>query len=302
MPAKKINLLAAVFALGILLAGVLCFLALRPLPPAPKIPLPIPNGYDDFVRAGKLVSEATSDYHSMSEAELRKFVSENSEALKLVRAGLAKECRVPIEFSTNYFENHMPALASTRRLPFAMAAEGRLAELENRSGDAAQSYLETIRFSSESVRGGFLIDKLVGLAIEPIGLTPLEKLTTRLDANQCRKALADLERLQPGQESLQEVLENEDALARHAGFMQKIASMLAYKSFSPGKVLQRTYVPKLNALERRRGLLMINLAGRAYELENGKPASSLADLSPSYLKTIPQDPDTGTNFVSLPRQ
>ena len=68
MPAKKINLLAAVFALGILLAGVLCFLALRPLPPAPKIPLPIPNGYDDFVRAGKLVSEATSDYQLMSEA------------------------------------------------------------------------------------------------------------------------------------------------------------------------------------------------------------------------------------------
>jgi hypothetical protein len=47
-------------------------------------------------------------------------------------------------------------------------------------------------------------------------------------------------------------------------------------------------------------LLLVQLAARAYELENGKRPKSLADLVPAYLKTIPQDPGTGTNIAYSP--
>ena len=46
--------------------------------------------------------------------------------------------------------------------------------------------------------------------------------------------------------------------------------------------------PKFKALE---------LAARAYELEEGERPKSIADLVPAYLKAVPQDPLTGTNMV-----
>jgi hypothetical protein len=46
--------------------------------------------------------------------------------------------------------------------------------------------------------------------------------------------------------------------------------------------------------------LMVAFAAHAYELEHQQKAGSLTDLVPAYLKTIPQDPLTGTNMVFLP--
>lgn len=45
---------------------------------------------------------------------------------------------------------------------------------------------------------------------------------------------------------------------------------------------------------------MVAFAAHAYELEHQQKAGSLTDLVPAYLKTIPQDPLTGTNMVFLP--
>src|SRR5258706_408900 len=69
------------------IAGLLCFLALRPAPVLHSVPLPNPNGYDDFVKASRVASPSAADYLSMSQHELREFVTQNSEALKLVRSG-----------------------------------------------------------------------------------------------------------------------------------------------------------------------------------------------------------------------
>src|SRR5438477_491427 len=71
----------------------------RALPPAP---LPNPNGYDDFVQAQKLMVVYTGEVTRASAEQLRKHLANNVEALKLIRAGLTKQCRIPISFSTNY--------------------------------------------------------------------------------------------------------------------------------------------------------------------------------------------------------
>jgi len=42
--------------------------------------------------------------------------------------------------------------------------------------------------------------------------------------------------------------------------------------------------------------LLIDLAARAYELDKGQSPANVADLVPDYLKAIPQDPFTGTNW------
>jgi hypothetical protein len=59
-------------------------------------------------------------------------------------------------------------------------------------------------------------------------------------------------------------------------------------------------VAKAKAQQTRTRLLLIQLAARAYELEKGQRPKSLADLVPVYLKTIPQNPLTGTNMAYYP--
>src|SRR5439155_19023133 len=98
-------------------------LLLRPTAPIKPAPLPNPNGYDDFVNAGRLVSKTSWNYRSLTRDELGALVAENAEALKLVRLGLTKECRVPIEYSQEYLERHLQELSSTKMLGVALAAE-----------------------------------------------------------------------------------------------------------------------------------------------------------------------------------
>ena len=83
----------------------------------------------------------------------REFSGVMAEALKLARTGLSRACRVPLDYSpTN--ETHFSNLATLKRLALALAAEGRLAELENRPADAAAAYLATIRLGQAVCRGG----------------------------------------------------------------------------------------------------------------------------------------------------
>ena len=57
---------------------------------------------------------------------------------------------------------------------------------------------------------------------------------------------------------------------------------------------------KLDAQELKTRQLILDLAARAYALDKGKPPANTADLVPDQLKTVPQDPDTGTNMIYLP--
>ncbi len=171
-----------------------------------------------------MVSGNAYDYRSTNEDQLRKFVAENAEALKLMRTGLSKECRVPMEFSTNYFQKHLPELSALKGLCYVLAAEGRLAELENRPGDAAQIYLDAIRFSHESMRGGVVIDKLVGIAMESLVLTPLEKLSRNLEAKDCRKTVQLIETVEAKSEGLEEIFQKTATWHRHDGLMQRLQS------------------------------------------------------------------------------
>ena len=66
---------------------------------------------------------------------------------------MAARVSVPLDYSpTN--EEHLPNLASLKRLAQAMAAEGRLAELENRPADAAEAYLQSSVWAMPSPGAG----------------------------------------------------------------------------------------------------------------------------------------------------
>ncbi|HUZ07280.1 MAG TPA: hypothetical protein VMV89_07305 [Candidatus Paceibacterota bacterium] len=267
--------------------------------PPPLPTLPNPNGYDDFVKAGQMVASNTSDFDKMNEQELQMLVNGNSNSLQLVRSGLQMQCRVALDYSPNS-STLLDQLAGMKRLAQAFAAEGKLAEMENRPNDAAKSYLDAIHFGNESVRGGVLINELVGVAIEAIATSHLANLVHQLDAKSCRESATTLEALDSQRQTWNEFMQQENDWSRRTfpGVRNEIARLMTRKSLLPAQAAANR---KLKQQQTRTRQLIIDLAARAYELDKGTPPASLADLVPDYLKAIPQDPSTGTNMVYLPR-
>jgi hypothetical protein len=263
------------------------------------VPLPNPNGYDDFVKAGQMLTGKPEDYKTMTQEELRALVATNAEAFRLVREGLSRKCRVPVEYSTNWFQQMFPAISGFKRLSLALVAEGNLAKLEGRTNDAANTYVECIRLGQESSRGGVVISKLVGIACEAIGREQLRALANSLDAAQCRGIVESLGTIDAAAEPVEETMKQEATWVRKAtSFKEKVQVLLQYKD---ERRMKERIVAKVqgNTLQRRQ--LMIAFAARAYELEKGKSPERVADLVPAYLKMIPKDPTTGTNLAYLPQ-
>jgi hypothetical protein len=241
-----------------------------------------------------MVSDNPSDFSTMSEANLRALVMQNSEALKLVRTGLTHVCQVPLDFSAPNPSSYTN-LAVLKRLAQSVTAEGRLAELGNRPADAAEAYLTVIRLGYAIGQGGLLIDSLVGVAVEAIGTASMERLAPRLGAKQCREAAAALESCQEQREPAETILARERLWVRKAyGLKGQIARLLNFKSL---RMSEQRMASKLTTQQTREQVLLIQLASRAYELEKGERPKTLAQLVPTYLKAIPQNLTTGTNMA-----
>jgi hypothetical protein len=276
------------------IAGLLIFQELQPLPSIQ--PLPNPNGYDDLVKAGQITSGNSWNFEGMDEEQLRETASANTEALSLARTGLSNECRVPLQFSKDYLTNHIQDLIALRRLAQALAAEGRLAEKEGRFSEAAKLDLDAVRLGNEAGRGGVLIDEMVGVAIGSIGTGHLQKMVDQLDAKSCRETATTLEALDAQRQTWSEVMQQEHAWSR------RTFTSLRYRIYWPllSKMAGKAYnqaEQKFKEQQTKTRQLLMDLAARAYELDKGHRPASPADLVPDYLKSIPQDPLTGTNIV-----
>jgi hypothetical protein len=286
----------------ILLLGAMIGIAvgvsfLFPATPPPVLkPLPNPNGYDSLVEAGRRLPRNIPGVDKFTPAELSLLLESNSNALCLARSGLAMECRAPLQFSHHYLTNHIHEITPFRALGQLFVAEGRLAEFENRTTNAASAYLDTIQLGLETGRGGLIIDTMIGTGIQSLGASRLKMLGRRLDAESSRQSAMRLESLDAGAESWKEVIEREDEWVANypVSFRERIASfVLSRASKSPLKKAELRF----NELQAERRKLMIQLAARAYELEKGTPPKRISDLVPAYLKTIPLDPITRTNIA-----
>ena len=299
MATKTRNWLITLFILAspfLLFLGLLVFWDAGTLPPL--APLPNPNGYENLVKAGRVI-KSMAGYDQTNEQQLAELVATNAEALRLLQAGLSNQSRVPLQFSQAYMANHLNDLAGFKRLAQLLAAEGRLMETEGHSEDAARSYLDAIHLGTESARGGVVIDQLVSTAIGAIGVAGLQKLVGQLDAQSCREIAETLETLDAQGQSWNEVMQQERDWSRrtYPGLRNELVRLMSRNSLN--KAFQ-TGEGRFNKQQMKARQLAVDLAARAYELDKGHPPASIADLVPDYLKAVPEDPVTGTNMVYAP--
>ena len=263
-------------------------------PPKPE-PLPHPNGYDDFVAAGKMLKGNVPDEETGTLEECREFVSANREALEQGRLGLTKECRVPTEYSRTWLQAHMSQITATRKLARAFCVEGELADLEKRPGDAASSYLTAIKMGAMLAHGGLTVDGLIAITCEAEGEMFFEREIQTLNIQQSRKLIAELEKVESEQEPSTQLKKHEKGWVRGAwsgfdGIRMFISRAVATRSLNLIGTPQKDHLAQYEAGLQWELQLKAKLAAHAYSLEKGRLPTSWNDLVPGYLKSVPSVP------------
>jgi len=145
------------------------------------------------------------------------------------------------------------------------------------------------------------------LAYELIELnrkTPLPPLpnpngyaTDSLDALTCRDLTKRLQEMERRQESLAEIMRNEEVWVRLTiPVWQRFAATLPFASLT--KRAQKNFVTECNQSELPFKRLVVDLAVRAYELDHGQHPKSLNQLVPDYLNAVSVDPVTGMKLTN----
>jgi len=294
---RKTILLVIVSILAIVVIGV--FFALWNPTPPPVVPMPVPNGYTAIEQASTLVQKQTWDYDKMDAATLRSIVDANSNALQVARSGLAEKFRVPMEFSQTYISHHIQELAQLKTLAVAFVAEARLAELEQRTNDAAQAYVDATRLGIDSRQGGNVIDGLVGMALEAMGTFGLQKIAPNLDEKKSAELARQLETVATDEDSWLQIRENEKYWSRRAypGLQYRATALFRWRATKAEDVkIEKKFEAQQNSFRR----LILNLAAHAYELDKGHRPTNVAELVPTYLKAEPIDARTGKAMTLTP--
>lgn len=281
------------------LAGLLAF-AFMIGKPLPNPPLPSPNGYDDFLKAASLLLGNVGSPATLDPDSLRAVVTTNAESLRLLRLGLSRECAFPADAAMTNSPGMLADLANLKRLAQLLVAEGRLHEMENDLSGAAQSYLDAIQLGNAISRGGFIINRLVGIACEAMGNAPLSKLVPTLSPNEARRVLGELEKIDQRAIKWSEIEHNESRFARYRMSQGFNPFLWVVSRWEVWRSRQRAQVRNNRVLAHSR-LILVELALRCSTSEQGHPPAELEQLVPHYLGAMPLDPFTGRRFVYRPQ-
>lgn len=291
------SLVALVATVAVVFIVFIAFITAKPEAP---YALPNPNGFDDLVNAGIAVANGVGEYQNLSLEELRIFVASHSEALALARTGLSRTCAVPVSLVLDDFSQMSYILMGQKRLAQLLVAEGRLAELENRPADAAQSYLDAVRLGHENSRGGFVMNRLVGIACSAIGMSPLGRLSPQLDCEQLKTVAAELEAIDQSGVTWEEVWATEKVFMRNEVRKRPI-SLVSFAQWKGARTSIRLGRAKHDESAARIRLLATELALRCFVEETGKPPAALAELVPDYLRAVSVDPFSERPLIYRPQ-
>jgi hypothetical protein len=275
----------ALIVLGcIVVVVVACSIVWIVRPPPKPLPIPSPNGYDDFVAAASAVVGDPSKFNTLDESTLAAFVAGNANVFDRVEAGLQKESRVPPVRSMKELPTRMREIGNFKPLALTLTARARLARMQGRFAEAADAGLDGIELSHDVARGGVVIDVMVSLYMEGISRREFSSLISQLDAKTARDSLQRLIQMNTNVVTFSEILAEERAFSRSQGAMGGfMVAADQYFGIGPLKATRVALEKKCAAMETERRLLLVKVASRLYELEKGSAPAKESDLIPDYL-------------------
>ena len=176
--------------------------------PRPRFsfPLPVPNGYDDFVGASVAATATLDDreirrlynagVNNASQEELRTWMFQGAEAITLVERALARDCRVPLETTQQFVAHHSQTLGGLKLLTHFLNARAALAAMEGRTNEALFASLQTYDFAGKMGEGGLAADSLVSIACQALVLRQLTNLVPHLTPEQCSEAIKIIDQIE----------------------------------------------------------------------------------------------------------
>jgi hypothetical protein len=258
-------------------------------------PLPQPNGYDMLTQAASKILRSQTSVKDMTTSEVAALVAKNRSALDELRRALALPSAVPVQMNQAWMQTHFMNLKNLKAAATAMDSEAFFLRQQGNLTGALDESLDMMRFGKAIARQGLLIDFLVGGACEMMASSRMTNLLTTLNAADCHRAALALEQQDARRESLEDITRRDREWTRKTyGPSALILDVLAQLSFEPDKRLSANTAKKYRTIVLRSRLLMLNLAGRAFELERGRKPTRASELVPDYLHAIPVDPESGS--------
>ena len=254
-------------------------------------------------------------------AEKEAVLKENLPALDTLNTGLAQPyLNPPLRSVTGL----TPYYADFRVLARLVNFEAKLKEERGDWNGAMNARLDCIQMGVQIPHGSSLIGALVGIAIQNMGRSGGGKLAPRLSAKEAKAATKRLEEILEHQANWSDTIQEEVWITQYnlestlppipfvkailinnsVGYLKGIRDNFKkpYAAhppsppipFDPGSQALAGVFDKSNfkdALNRtQNATLLLELALQAHKLEKGRYPVSLSELSPSYLKHIPDDP------------
>jgi hypothetical protein len=287
----------AVFAFTAIFPLILFYEMLTPAP-LPNVTLPSPNGYDDFLTAGRMIGPTAAltlrNSDQTSVAQLHAELSKHAAAFERLDEGLQKSSWNPFGF------REMPPEDSFALIQLYQAVVSRI-RLAQRSGDRDQEladYLVFLKLAQEEARGTGIQDYNTYFAMhESESYAAIWNLANKDSARECADLAATLQQLDAERDPLSERLKRQRILEENAGFERLVYAKLSDWS---GRELYSWYCDEERKHVAQLRMLIIKLALRAYELDHDRLPQSLSELVPDYLQAVPVDPFSNAPFRYRP--
>ncbi|NOY41933.1 MAG: hypothetical protein GXP26_08865 [Planctomycetes bacterium] len=252
--------------------------------PIPVVEVPEPNGHDDLLAAGNMLTDSIfATAQAAGTLAIPKLEAERNNLAKVIERvdlGLKKKCLSLSPFPPRG-DDYALAQRALYRVRSAIVIDIIYLERTGQTAAHTQACLRLIRFEEEADRGQGLQTALIGNGRE---VGQFQKILEKLSPAECRELAQELMSIDSSREPIPVRMARQRIIDQHRGWMRHMRRLL--KDWSGEDAPHHAEIYMLASLR----ILIAELGAHAYLGDTGELPAALDDLVPKYLPRVPDDP------------